>query len=91
MKDHSRQLALWAKHPPICPVELPRSLSGVMRSPPKLAPTAKLREFRDFVATLAEDAPDNPNWPAFVRQVENAIAWREAQPPANHFWRPDPA
>lgn len=64
--------------------------AGCINPPSKFRSDTKWRHFRDsFVIPMIEAEPDNPNWPAYLAQVETILAWRAAIPAQDRFWKPD--
>ncbi len=88
--ERTRKARLIFEHPPISPDHFPAPLSGLVDPPSPTASSSKLRDFRDScVIPMMQARPDDPNWPAFLRQVEIVLAWRETISPRDRFWRPD--
>ncbi len=86
----TRRQKLYFHHPDTSPLDFPGPLSGLIDPPSRTASSAKLRDFRACMAQLAADRPHDPNWLAFVAQIDLALAWRAEIDPADRFWKPDP-
>jgi len=88
--ERARKARLILEHPPTSPDHFPTPLSGLVDPPSPMASSAKLRDFRDRCAIpMMRSRPDDPNWPAFLQQVDIVLAWRETIPPEDRFWKPD--
>ena len=80
---------MW-RHPAIAACAAPGPHTGMFDVPHVLAPTSELVRYRDEVLTpLIALEPDNPEWPAYLDQVEIALAWRETIPPEYRPWHRD--
>jgi hypothetical protein len=53
--------------------------------PSRIASSATWRHFRDDMA----EASDHPYYAALVVAVDDLLAWREAVPADERFWKPD--
>jgi hypothetical protein len=71
------------------PDNYPAPLLYLIDSPGDLASTARWQRFRDGMADMAAGRPDDPNFPAIMKAVDELLAWRGALPLEDHFWKPD--
>jgi hypothetical protein len=59
--------------------------------PSKLSATASWHRFRDkTLLPMIRHAPDDPNLPNFLKQVEMILAWRATIAPEDRFWKSEP-
>jgi hypothetical protein len=53
--------------------------------------TASWPQFRDkTLLPMIRHAPDDPNLPNFLKQVEMILAWRATVAPEDRFWKANP-
>jgi hypothetical protein len=88
--EGERRAQLFLQHPDECP-ELIGSLPYLIHPPSRLSATASWHRFRDkTLLPMIREAPDDPNLPNFLKQVELILGWRATIALEDRFWRADP-
>jgi hypothetical protein len=88
--EWERRAQLYLRHPDECP-ELIGTLPYLIHPPSKLSATASWHRFRGkTLLPMIRDAPDDPNLPNFLKQVEMILAWRATIAPEDRFWKSEP-